>query len=52
MKTLNEILNRLSHLNSCYDLSNRSTSSKLIVVIGMVLVIGLAVMGTVHIVNG
>ncbi len=51
MKTLDKILNRFSRLNSGYDFSNRSTGVKLIVVFGMVLVIALAVMGTVHLVN-
>lgn len=52
MKTLEKILNRLTHLNSGYDVSNRPTGSKLIVVVGMILIIALAVMGTVHLVNG
>lgn len=51
MKTLDKILNRFSRLNSGYDVSNRNAGTKLIVVIGMVLVIALAVMGTVHLIN-
>ena len=51
MKTIDKILNRLSRLNSGYNVSNRPAGTKLIVVIGLVLVIMLAVMGTVHLAN-
>ena len=52
MNTLDKILNRFSRLNSGYDVSNRNTGTKVILGIGMVLVIALAVMGTMHLVKG
>ncbi len=51
MKALDKILNRFSRLNSGHDIGNRSTGTKLVVVIGMILVISLAVIGTIHLAN-
>lgn len=51
MNTFDKILNRLSRFNSDIDVSNRSTGTKLILVIGMALVMALFVMATVHLVT-
>lgn len=47
MKTINHLLNRVSLLNSGYDLRTRSVALKLILFLGGLAVIVLTVMGAV-----
>jgi hypothetical protein len=51
MKTLTALLDRFSLLNGGNDIRNRSTAVKVIVVLGMFLVIGLAIFGAIQIAN-
>lgn len=51
MKTLNNVLNRLSLFNSGYDIRNRSTPVKFVVVVGFLTAIGLVILGAIHLIN-